>query len=199
MKRSARMGLKDWLAFFQQHRQKKIFSFRHLELFSRLGRHTLRMALTRLTDKGILKRISRGFYANPFNLPTLEEISAEIYRPSYISMESALSRSGVLSQIPYVLTCVTTRNSRTFLTSFGSIEYHAIQKKFFFGTRRQNDCLVAEPEKALLDFIYFYKKSELESLMSDWRLTTLDHKKIKTYAKQMNISWPIKKSIRIAA
>src|SRR3989338_8288835 len=126
------MRLNEWLALFKKYREKKILSFRHLELFISHNRHALRIALKRLVDKGVIQRISRGFYANPFNLPSLEEISAEIYRPSYISLESALSRFGILSQIPLVLTCVTTRNTRTFNTSFGTIQYQRIQKKYFF-------------------------------------------------------------------
>jgi len=88
-----------------------------------MDNHSLTVNLSRLNNKKIVKRICRGFYANPFNTPTLEEISNQIYQPSYISLESALYSWGILSQIPYVLTCVTTHLPRTFNTSFGSIEF----------------------------------------------------------------------------
>ena len=191
------MRLNEWLALFKKYREKKILSFRHLELFSSHNRHALRVALKRLTDKGVIQRISRGFYANPFNLPSLEEISAEIYRPSYVSLESALSRFGILSQIPLVLTCVTTRNTRTFNTSFGTIQYQRIQKKYFFGYQNQAGYSIADPEKAVLDFLYFHKQSESKSHISEWNLRSLDSRKLKSYAKQMKLRWPFATQSRI--
>ena len=94
--------------------------------------HTLRMALKRLNDKKLIKRICRGYYINPFSTVMLEEVSAYIYEPSYISLESALSRYGVLSQIPQVLTCVTTKLPRLFNTSMGAIKYRQVKKIYFF-------------------------------------------------------------------
>jgi len=147
-----------WLKFFKEHSDVKIFHFKQLKLLTGMNEQTLRVALSRLSQKNIIKRISRGFYSNPFNLPILKEISARIYQPSYISLESSLSESGILSQIPQVLTCVTVRLPRTFKTSFGTIIYHQIKKKLFWGFENRNAYLMAEKEKALLDWLYLNKK-----------------------------------------
>src|SRR3989338_11146761 len=121
------MTVNEWMNFFKDHRDMKIFHINHLKLFVPLNDHSLRVALSRLSRKHVLVRICRGFYANPFSPPSVEEISSRIYQPSYISLESALSFYGVLSQIPQVLTCVTTQIPHNFYTSLGTIEYHQMK------------------------------------------------------------------------
>lgn len=154
------------------------------------GGRILRAEMDRFLPAAYRKVFQPGYSAICLDAAKIEEISAEIYRPSYISLESALSRYGILSQIPYVLTCVTPRNPRIFQTSFGTIEYRGIQKKYFFGRQNHGNYSVAEPEKALLDFIYLHKRSEIESLISEWDLRSLSAKKLKAYAKRMKIFLP---------
>ena len=43
----------------------------------------------------------RGFNKPEFQSLELERTANELYYPSYLSFESALSRYGILSQIPY--------------------------------------------------------------------------------------------------
>jgi predicted transcriptional regulator of viral defense system len=151
-----------------------------------MNEHSLRISLFRLGKKKIIKRICRGFYANPFNLPTLEEISAQIYQPSYISLESALYSYGILSQIPQVLTCVTTRLPHTFRTNFGVIEYRQIKKRFFWGFIEKEGFLIAEAEKALLDYLYLNKK-EVGVRLSDLNLSVVDMGKLRRLIKAMDM------------
>ncbi|MEW6456037.1 MAG: hypothetical protein AB1410_04900 [Acidobacteriota bacterium] len=184
------MKTNDWLEFFKNHYDTKIFHFNHLKLLSKMNNYSLRVSLNRLNDRKIIKRICRGYYANPFNLPNLEEISSWIYQPSYISLQAALSSWGILSQIPLILTCVTTRLPRTFKTSFGIIEYHQIKKIYFWGFIRQNNYFIAEKEKALLDFIYLNKNKNIESTLSDLNLSEINHRKLKSYTEKMNLSIP---------
>lgn len=187
------MKLEDWLEFFKKYNNVKIFHFNHLKMFSRMKNHTLRVALTRLVDKKVIKRICRGYYANPFSLPTIEEISAQIYKPSYVSLESVLSNNGILSQIPQALTCVTTKTPRVFDTAFGTIEYRQIKKAYFWGLYKEGNYLIAEPEKALVDFIYFKKKKDVKRSISGLDLRGLNGKKLKTYAGKMKVQIQIEK------
>lgn len=179
--------MQEWLDLFRRNRQSKILHIQHLRVLTGMKPHTLRVALGRLARKGVVQRICRGYYANPFNLPSLEEISACIYQPSYVSLESALSRHGILSQIPYALTCVTTRLPWRLSTSFGRIEYHQLKKSFFFGFSRQEGYWLAEPEKALVDLIYLDKRTRTQGGLSELHLESLRIKKLKAYTRRMHV------------
>ena len=181
------MKAQDWLNFFKKHSDTKIFYINHLKLLTNMSGHSLRIALVRLNNKKLVKRICRGFYANPFNPPTLEEISNQIYHPSYISLESALYSWGILSQIPQILTCVTTQLPRTFNTSFGTIEYHQIKKDYFWGFIDKHGYFIAEAEKALLDYLYLHKNKTAKSDLSELNFNNIKRKKLKSYAKSLGI------------
>lgn len=184
------MKIQNWLNFFREHSDIKIFHINHLKLLTNMNEHSLRIALVRLNDKKLIKRICRGFYANPFNTPLLEEISNQIYQPGYISLESALYSYGILSQIPQILTCVTTQLPRTFNTSFGTIEYHQLKKNYFWGYIDKQGYFIAKPEKALLDYLYLYKNKRTNSALSELNFDSINHKKLKSYAKNLKIKLP---------
>lgn len=181
------MKTQDWLNFFKEHIDTKIFYINHLKLLTNMNEHSLKIALVRLNNKKIVKRICRGFYVNPFNIPTLEEISNQIYQPSYISLESALSSWGILSQIPQVLTCITTQLPRSFNTSSGSIEYHQIKKDYFWGFMEREGYFIAEPEKALLDYLYLHRNKRPKLDLSELNFDNLNRRKLKSYAENLGI------------
>ena len=86
--------------------------------------------LERLTDKGILIRAARGVYvfgySNHLGAYTLEEIAQTLRRNeyNYLSLESALSEWGVISQAPIDrITVMTTGRKGEFQTPFGVIEF----------------------------------------------------------------------------
>lgn len=184
------MSMQEWLSLFRRHRSQKIFHFQHLKLLSGAKSGALKASLRRLTRAKVIQRICRSFYANPLNPPTLEEISAAIYKPSYISLESALSRHGILSQMPQILTCVTTRLPRTFKTSFGLIRYRQVKKGYFFGFVQEQGCFIAEPEKALVDFLYLNRWDEVQGMVSEFKLSSLSRRKMISYAARMKVRFP---------
>jgi len=181
------MKTKEWLSLFREHSDIKVFHINHLRLLIGMSSHSLRVNLSRLNDKKVIKRICRGFYANPFNTPTLEEISNQIYQPSYISLESALYSWGILSQIPYILTCVSTQLPQTFNTSFGTIEYHQIKKGLFWGFINREGYFMAEPEKALLDYLYLSKGKHIDFDFSELNLNEVNLTTLGSYAEEMGI------------
>ena len=181
------MKIENWLDFFKKNKKHKIFHFNHLKLITGMNGHALRVALKRLNDKKLIRRICRGYYLNPFSTATPEEVSACIYEPSYISLESALSRYGVLSQMPQVLTCVTTKLPRAINTSMGTIEYRQVKKGYFFGFLKEDGFFLAEPEKALLDLLYLDKSKKAGRKYSEFNLKGLNFKKLNNYAKKMKL------------
>ena len=184
------MKVEGWLEIFRKHPQLNVMSLRHLELLTGQKPHALRVGLSRLVRRGVIRRICRGHYANPFHPPTLEQIASQIHSPSYVSLESALSRHGVLSQMPQELTCVTTRASRTLRTSYGLIRYRKIKKEFFFGFSIQGGAALAEPEKALADLLYFRRRGAPSRPLPDLNREGIRAGKLRSYARRMEIPLP---------
>ena len=181
------MTIREWLDFFKKHSDMKIFHVHHLKLLTSMTDHALRVSLSRLNKGKVIQRICRGFYANPFNMPTLGEISGQIYQPSYVSLESALSSYGVLSQIPQVLTCITTQPPRTFHTGWGTIEYHQMKGAFFKGFLEKKTYFLADKEKALADYLYLAAPKNRKHKLTLLDLSHLNFKKAKQYLREMNM------------
>lgn len=91
---------------------------------------TLQEGLNRLVRQGLLTRASRGIFvysrAPLQDAYTLERIALAMRRGeySYVSLESALSEYGAISQIPIDrLTVMTTGRRGTYRTPYGTIEF----------------------------------------------------------------------------
>ena len=97
-------------------------------IFSEDKPHNLKATIGRLVKEGVLARAHRGVYISrltPHNADSLEEIAAAIRygHYNYVSLESALSEYGRISQIPYSLTVMTTGRKGWYSTPIGSIHY----------------------------------------------------------------------------
>ena len=135
---------------------KSYFTIADFEKILNQKRESLYVTLNRLVKTGLLRRMRRGVYELIFAENRIEEIANQLYFPSCISFESALSKYGIMSQIPYTLTFATFKKSKKIILSGREIEYRQIKKELFFGYKLQNKVLIAEPEKALLDQIYLF-------------------------------------------
>jgi hypothetical protein len=175
----------EWIKFFERYREIKIFHITHIHLLTGMPLPVLRVSLKRLADKKLIKRICKGYYANPFNSPSLEEVASQIYSPSYISLESALSVYGILSQIPQVLTMISVKLPFRINTSLGRIEYRQVKKDFFWGFMKKNGYLIAEPEKAFLDYLYLNSRQITD--FSELSFDVMKKSKIKKYAEKMHL------------
>jgi predicted transcriptional regulator of viral defense system len=138
------------------------------------------------TQNGLLVRLKRGLYALKEQLPPEEEIANRLYRPSYLSFEYALAAYNLLPEMVYTITSATTKPTRTFVVAERTFAYFTIRRGAFTGymptQRNGHTVLMAEPEKALVDYLYFValgKKSRNERL----RLDPLNRRKIWRYAR----------------
>jgi len=104
-------------------------------------------------------KIRNGLYALRADLPQEEAIANRLYAPSYISFEYALARYGIIPESVYAVTSATTRITREFIVNNKSFAYSRIKKKAYRGYRAEKiggiTVLIAEPEKALVDYLYF--------------------------------------------
>ena len=104
-------------------------------------------------------KLRNGLYALRSNLPAETEIANRLYTPSYLSLEYALAHYRMIPETVYSVTSVTTRTTRTFIAEGRSYDYSRIKLNAFTGYRSLKTeagvILIAEPEKALVDYLYF--------------------------------------------
>lgn len=127
-------------------------------LFGASNRQT-RYFLETYTKRAFLVRLKKDFYALKANVPNEEVIASVLYRPSYISLEYALSRYGIIPESSYAITSITTKATATFSVLEKDFVYRRIKKEAYTGyaPEKVNGKIVfmAEPEKALADYLYF--------------------------------------------
>src|SRR5579871_5690380 len=100
---------------FERAMKKNAFTFREAALVAQTDSpETLRLNLHRWVKKGELVRLRREVYAFPRRMPSLPESISALYSPAYISLESALNRHGLLPDVPFEITLVTPRPTRSF-------------------------------------------------------------------------------------
>lgn len=118
-----------------------------------------RKLLERYTKNGIFKRIKNGFYVSTNPKPNLWVVANKIYRPSYISLETALSYYGIIPESVYSTTSVTPKPTRTFTIDNNVLVFRKIKQKAFTGYKpikiATETVFIAETEKALADYLYF--------------------------------------------
>lgn len=108
-----------------------VFTCRDLaKIFPEDNARTLQAGLKRLVQQGIMISAAKGIYLYALSRNkgsnTLEQIARTIRRGeyNYISLESALSEYGAISQIPIDrLTVMTTGRKGEYKTPFGTIEF----------------------------------------------------------------------------
>lgn len=100
------------------------------KVFLEDSQKTLQEGINRLRKHGILEGVARGIYCYALSRTPdphlLEKIARAMRRGeyNYISLESALSEYGAISQIPVDrLTVMTTGRKGTYRTPYGTIEF----------------------------------------------------------------------------
>ncbi|MDR1223218.1 MAG: hypothetical protein LBL07_10150 [Tannerella sp.] len=134
---------------------------------------------TRWVKKGYLIRLRQGYFAfsEYKNRPDYSLYFAHrIYRPSYISLHTALAFYGMIPEAVVQITNVTSLKTASFSNDFGEYSYKNIKENLMFGYELKpmadnRSIPFAIPEKALLDMLYLYpfydNEQELEELRLD--------------------------------
>ncbi len=129
--------------------------------------------------KGYLVRLRQGYYAFPEYSKSTDftlYFANKIYKPSYISLHTALSFYGIIPEAVPWITSVTTLKTMTFSNYFGKYSFKNIKPEMMFGYDLKEmeggrRIMFATPEKALLDILYLYpfynSESEIEELRLD--------------------------------
>lgn len=140
--------------------QKKVRLFSPEE-FRRVFSISVRAAQEFIKDHktDLFVKLKNGLYALRSSLPSETEIANRLYAPSYLSLEYALAHYRMIPETVYSVTSVTTRTTRVFEAGGRAYEYSRIKRQAFTGYRNLKTgagvILIAEPEKALADYLYF--------------------------------------------
>ena len=197
---------------------RKMSPFREIDYFqlkNALKAHADPHAKIRqLLASAALIRVKKGLYVlgeehndTPISLEILANL---IYGPSAISLDYALSYYRLIPERVHTVTSITPQRDKNFITSVGYFSYRYLaMKKYSVGLNRitlddRRSILIASPEKALIDKIYFSKsftpetKKDVENyLFDDLRLekNVVKHLNLKLFSE---IAF-IYKNARVAA
>jgi len=117
-----------------------------------------RRRLNEWQGKGYIRKISKGLYI--FSDVDIDEsmlfrIANKLYRPSYISLETAMAHYQLIPEVVYGVTSVSTRRTYRFGTSLTHFTFRTVSPRLFFGYMLTSEAAkIATVEKTLLDFFY---------------------------------------------
>jgi hypothetical protein len=125
-----------------------------------------------LVRNGLLLKVRRGLYVDRLNGYRPEIVGQRWLAPSYLSTEAALDRHGLCATGITIQTYVTMRLVPRKKLARRRLEghqflYRHIAEHLFFGYQSQDGVLLAEPEKAVLDFLYFSFKKQTSVISAE--------------------------------
>jgi predicted transcriptional regulator of viral defense system len=151
------------IKFINSSKQKGVvfFSLNDVQkLFGLKNKNTIKHLVIRAVKENIVKRLIKNKYLflhgnkSPSDFCTANYLIA----PSYVSLESALSFYGMITQFPYRITSVALTKSRSIMIGEKEFTYSKIKKEYFKDYVKIDDFLIATKEKALFDYYYFIYK-----------------------------------------
>ncbi|OGS35422.1 MAG: hypothetical protein A2474_06655 [Elusimicrobia bacterium RIFOXYC2_FULL_34_12] len=159
----------------------------------------IKKLIYRWNKKGWIYSLKNGLYEltypKDFSIPDLY-IANKLYSPSYISLETALSNYSIIPEVSMGVTSITSKPTRRFNNKHGLFIYRSIQpvafKGYFIQKIRGFEVFMAEPEKAIIDYLYFKtlhgKKIDFKEERIDFNTVQLRKNKIEKYAKLFNLN-----------
>ncbi len=173
---------------YQQIRQQ--LKLHNLEVFTTqefinifgVSRGVASVKLTRYKQLGYLVSPRRSVYYLAGEVDDKYKIANKVYTPSYISLDSALSKYDIIPETVYTITSVTTKATREFTDDQTVYRYYRIKKEAFIGYHKEGDTLLADPEKAIVDYLYFVSQGDRQ-LNDRLNITKIDKNKVFYYAE----------------
>lgn len=146
-------------------RPETVFTIHEIsQLFPNISYESLRDRLHYFTKIGKLLNLHHGIYAKKEYLPF--ELANKIYKPSYISLETVLVKTGVVFQ-HYETIFLASYLTRTLKVGGVNIQYRQIKKEILTNTEEVEEktgYFIAAPERAFLDAVYIYKNYHFDNL-----------------------------------
>ncbi|MGB5178917.1 MAG: hypothetical protein WBP44_09340 [Gammaproteobacteria bacterium] len=138
-----------------------IFTTRDFASYSSISMPAASKRLSRLADKKLLTRITKGLWANTSH-PWFHPLACVPYllgkEQGYVSFLTVLHLHGLISQIPKSIQIATTGHARTLTSPVGYYEFLQIKPELMKQGTQWSDThlpyLLATAEKALIDTLY---------------------------------------------
>ncbi len=139
--------------------------------------------LSRWVSTGRLLQLRRRVYAVPAarrrRAPHAFETANLLVRPSYVSLEAALSFHGMIPEAVFTTTSITSARPALYRTPLGDFDYRHVSEALFWGYQNTEvapgvSALVARPEKALLDLVYLRPRGDDPAFLHELRLERLE-------------------------
>lgn len=160
--------------------------------------NSVRRQLDRWVKSGRLIQLRRSVYsvAPPYRAeaPHPFLLANHLRKPSYVSLQSALSYYGMIPEVVPVTTSVTTGRPEKLETPLGRFVFRHLKKTAFFGyaqieMSRGQSAFLASPEKALLDLLYLMPGCDSPEYLEELRFEPTDHfdwEALRRHAKRLN-------------
>lgn len=165
----------DYLDFHRQWHELGCFSIHQIYAWCPDFNRT---NLWHWTKKGFITRLRKEFYAftDCMKIPDFTRyVANRIYKPSYLSLHTALAFYGMIPEAVTQYTSVTSLKTAEFSNAFGDYIYKSVRPEMMFGyepkqMKSGTAFFMATPEKALLDLLYLNPFYDTEADMLDLRL-----------------------------
>ena len=139
---------------------KPVFTAKDIQL---AGFKVFPYQLNRWVKADYIQRLAAGHYVFSRSVVSPEHIANQLRQPSYVSLEYALYWHGFTVDIPFHITSVTTKTTRTIMAGPSAYSYLHVKPALFcgftaieLGTANEvgKRFYIATPEKALVDLLY---------------------------------------------
>lgn len=151
------------LKFIDVFREKNIIFFNSSDIqkmFPVKNKNTLKHLLRRLKKGKIIERLIKNKYLFLHSTDEVSDfaIANFLIIPSYVSLDSALSYYGILSQFSYRISSITIFKPRIIKIREKTFIYSKIKSSYFRDFVVVDNFLIATREKAIFDYLYFIYK-----------------------------------------
>jgi predicted transcriptional regulator of viral defense system len=164
------------------------------EAIARLDTSPVRVSqiLRALEDAGLISRLRHGLWllkpdVDPFVLPPY--LTAPF--PAYVSLWSALSRHGMIEQIPRQIFVASLDRPRKIKTTRGTFSIHHLAPEVFGGfTGSSETGYIATPEKALFDTVYLRAARRGPVFLPEFALpAAFDQDELAAWTERVSAPW----------
>jgi len=165
------------------------------KIFELDNQQTLYKKIARLEQKQIIKKLIKGKYQFLFAKTNDFYIANFLYSPSYISLESALSFHSIITGFTYQITSLTPKPTKTITTDDHEYKYTHLSPSLFWGYEKKANFLLAEAEKAFLDYVYLTTKGLRNPIFDEMDLSSLNQERLELYLQKFH-NQPMSKIIQ---
>ena len=185
----------------QHFADRPFFELRELRQVAATTESQLTNQLSEWAQQGKVLRLRRGKYLlgphyRKFT-PSTYYVANYLYRPSYVSLSTALQFYGLIPEAVAMTQSVTPRHGREWASDLGQFFYQSIKRDRFWGYQEevldklpaQNRFMIARPEKAFLDLVYLQKGEWTRERLVEMRfqsIESIDPERLQQYAERFD-------------